>query len=208
MGAVAAGRWCRAPEKQAQDAPQEWDVGRCVRVGKIAKAHGIRGEVKVYPYSRDPEALAAYGVVYLGPVVDDDALALDEVPSSFQRFEVVRCRTQGKFAIVALAGMDNRNEAEACAGLELWVDEALLPPAGEDEFYWHEVVGMRAVTGEGRDLGLVRRLFETGAHDVLVIGDERREYLVPARQEFIERIDLHEKVLVVRPLPGLLEANE
>jgi len=183
-------------------------VGRCVRVGKIAKAHGIRGELKVYPYSRDPEALAAYGSVYLGPVVDDDVLALEEVPVSFQRFEVRRCRTQGKFAIVALAGMETRNHAETCAGLEVWVDEASLPPAGEDEFYWHEVVGMRVVTAGGRDLGLVRRLFETGAHDVLVIGDERREYLVPARQEFIERIDHHERLLIVRPLPGLLEANE
>jgi len=183
-------------------------VGRCVRVGKISKAHGIKGEVKVYPYSRDPEALAAYGFVYLGPVLDDDCLALDEVPPTFRRFEVLRCRSQGKFAIVALAGVRSRNDAETCAGLELWVDESLLPAAGEDEFYWHEVVGMRVVTGEGRDLGRVRRLFETGAHDVLVVGDERREYLIPARQEFIERIDQHERLLVVRPLPGLLEINE
>ncbi len=182
-------------------------MSRCIRVGRISKAHGIRGEVKILPYSRDPRALEGYPSLYLAPARGDEVMALDETPSSFRSLRVIRSRGGGKYAIVAFEGMTTRDQAEECVGLEIWVDADLLPEIEEDEFYWHELEGMTAVTEDGQTLGTVDVLFATGAHDILVIRDGDREYFVPARQEFVASIDRQRKVLVIRPIPGLLEMN-
>ena len=172
------------------------DRDRYLLIGKVAKAHGIKGELKFHPYGDDPDSIGHYREVLLqgGPA------------GNGRTYGVGRCRPQGKLAIVELDGVGDRDSAEALVGCEVWVSKEQLPALADDEFYWHEFEGLTVVTTEGRELGRVKAFLTTGAHEVMVVTGRGREYLIPARNEFIVHRDAQR--LVIAPPPGLLEINE
>ncbi len=164
-------------------------------IGRVAKAHGIKGEVKLLSYAEDSANTPHYRELLLRGGGSGDRL-----------YAVARCRPQGKYAILTLAGVADRNAADALIGAEVWVARAQLPLLGDDEFYWHDLVGLAVETEEGGALGTVRGLMATGGHDVLVVAGRGREILIPARHEFIVGQD-GERLVVALP-PGLVEMNE
>jgi 16S rRNA processing protein RimM len=167
-------------------------------VGKIGRPHGIKGEIKIHPYSGDPEILSDY-----------PALMLVRSGNKAQgTYRVTGGKVQGKAAILRLDGINSREQAEALVGCEVWVDKVHLPPLAEEEFYWQEMEGRRVVTTEGRELGEVTGLLATGAHDILVVTGDGREYLIPATREFMVKIEAETGVIVIQPVPGLLEIND
>lgn len=173
------------------------DTERHVLVGKVLKAHGIKGELKILVYSGDPDDFSHFPRILL----------VDEHFSTSKEFEVEKSRPQAKGVIVKLAGLDDRTSAEILHGFEIWTEKDFLPALAEDEFYWHEVVGLRVETENGEKLGKVKKLFESGAADILVIRGTGREYLVPAMDEFIASIDYDNGLLVIKDVPGLLDIN-
>ncbi len=166
-----------------------------IELGKIVKAHAIKGEVKVLPFSG----------------VAEDLLAMTEIELRHDGetvvFKLERIRPQGRLAIMQLAGVAGRSMAEDLVGSEVWGDEDSLPKLGTNEFYWHEMEGLEVETAAGQRLGRVQSLLATGAHDVLVISDGNSEYLVPAINELMVSLDKQAGVLVIDPPPGLLEIN-
>lgn len=171
------------------------NTGEFVELGKVAKPHGIRGEVKIYPYSGQPENFLEYKIVYLALSGNSDL-----VP-----FTIKKCRVQGKFALVTFAECTTRNRAEEIVGTELWLDKDELPNLDESEYYWLDLDGKTVVTDDGHELGVVTAIFDTGAHDVLNVSGKGREYLVPFHDSFIVRMD--ENVVVLSLPPGLLDIN-
>jgi 16S rRNA processing protein RimM len=167
-------------------------------VGKVSRPHGIKGEIKVNPYSGDPASLTRYPTVVL-TLSGREPLASYRVESG---------KVQGRVAILRLEGIDSRNEAESLAGHELWVERVHLPPLSAEEFYWQEMKGRRVITTDGRDVGEVTGLLTTGAHDILVIANGTREILIPAIREFMVEIREETGTIVVKIIPGLLEMNE
>ena len=89
----------------------------------------------------------------------------------------------------------------------MWVEKELLPELAPDEFVWHDLVGLKVSTAKGRELGKVKELFSTGGHDVLVIRGTGREYLIPAKQEFMLEVDQDGGILTVSEIPGLFDIN-
>ncbi len=166
-----------------------------VELGKIVKAHGIKGEVKVLPFSGVPEDLLTMAEIEL------------RHGGEGRIFKLERIRPQGRLAIMRLTGVVGRDMAEELVGSEVWGDEESLPELGADEFYWHEVEGLEVKTIAGLRLGRVQSLLATGAHDVLIITDGSSEYLVPAINEIMVSLDKAAGVLVIDPPPGLLEIN-
>lgn len=169
-----------------------------VLVGKVVKAHGIKGEVKVFPYSGSPQNFSSYKTLVL---VEPETGALHSRAVS-------RARSQEKTAILELAGVVGRDAADSLRGFEVWVAKADLPESGPDEYYWHTMEGALVVTEDGRELGCVTGLFNAGAHDILVVTGQGREYLIPVLDEIICRIDEQNHTLVIAPPPGLLELND
>ncbi len=166
-----------------------------VLLGKITRPHGIRGEVKMHPYSGQPENMLQYRVVFIGTGKAEER----------QRFEIRRARVQGNTVLLKLTGCDDRNRAETLADREVWLDYRDLPELEDDEFYWADLHGKGVRTREGRELGRVTGLLDTGAHTVLSVTGTGHEYLVPVRDEFVVLIDEHEVILDLPP--GLLEIN-
>ena len=171
--------------------------GANVLVGKVSKPHGIKGQLKIYPYSGSAENFQSYSRVRL-TYPDGKSMGWHDVQSS---------RNQGKFAVVTLAGIDSRTAAEAVTGFEIWVDRDSLPPLTDEEFYWQDLIGKDVVTKSGMRLGKVSSFLATGAHDVLVVTQKDREYMIPAVEQFVLGVN-EDDVLVVDPPEGLLEINK
>ncbi len=168
-----------------------------VRVGRVGKPHGIKGELKVQPYGV-PEDFSHFPEVRFG----------DEASPSGPLYKVLRQRPQAKTVLVVLADIDDRTAAELIVGREVWVAEQYLPALADDEFYWHQLVGLRVIVEGGRELGKVTALFSTCGHDVLVVHGSGREYLIPARREFMLNTDAQAGVLTVADIPGLFDLND
>ena len=140
-------------------------AGRVI-VGRVSGIYGVQGWVRVYSHTAPRLGILAYSPWYLGHGAD------------WQRYEVAEGRSQGKGIIARLGGITDRDQARALMGRHIAVARDQLPALAEDEHYWVDLIGLEVVTVEGRVLGTVAGLMETGANDVLVVKGER-ERLVP-----------------------------
>lgn len=168
-----------------------------ILVGQVVKPHGLKGEVKILPFSDDPHNFTLF----------TDLLLVDPDNHNKTLCRVKRSRIQGKMAIVSLAEISNRDDSELQVGREVWARLDELPPLAEDEFYWQDLKGMRVACENGRELGIITDLLAAGGHDILVITGKGQEYMIPAVKEFMVKIDQGERMVVVAPPPGLLEIN-
>jgi 16S rRNA processing protein RimM len=155
-----------------------------VELGTVNGVFGVRGWVKVYSFTRPRERILDYPAWYVG-----DA-------GSARRLQVLDGRQQGQGIVARLEGVDDRDAAQSLVGRPIGVPATDLEPAGEDEFYWRDLVGLTVVTLSGVELGTVRGLMETGANDVLEISDEA-EHLLPFTRQVVREVDLDGGRMVV-----------
>jgi 16S rRNA processing protein RimM len=170
-----------------------------VVVGRIGKAHGIRGEVTVEIRTDDPELRFA----------PEAELATDR--SDRPTLVVVRSRPHSGRMLVLFDGVPDRNAAELLRGTLLSVDADDDPPIDDpDEFYDHQLVGLSAVTVDGTVLGEVADVVHLPASVLLAVRREgaAREVLVPFVREIVPEVDVAGGRVVVDPPPGLLELAE
>ena len=171
--------------------------GGQIAVGKVAKAHGIKGELKVYPFSGNPDDFRGYRQLTL----------VEPGHGLVKSYEVAQCRPLGNLVLLQLAGLSGRSAAEGLRGWEVRIARELLPTPGAGIFYWHELEGLPVISDGGRELGKITSLLTTTAHDILVITGAGGEYLIPAVAECVAGFTADGKGLMVTPPPGLLEMN-
>jgi len=162
-----------------------------IAIGHIAAVFGVKGEVKVTLATDFPERFQGLETVYLGP----DARPVRMVSS----------RPHQDNLLVRLEGYDDRDAAQTLQGLWIQVPQADILPLGEGEHYVFQLVGLRVLTTDGRDLGVIEEILSTPANDVFVVRGEAGEVLIPYINDVIaeERLDAGE--MIVHPLPGLLD---
>jgi len=159
-------------------------------VARVVGAHGVRGEIRCEILTDFPERLKTTSRLYSG---DSHTLLVVE-----------RARLQGPGAILKIAGVDSRDDAQRLRGQTLSVPEAEAVPLSEGTFFWHQIIGLRVRTVDGQELGTVTEILQTGGNDVYVVRDERREVLVPAIKDVVKEIDLSARQISVELLEGLL----
>ena len=125
-----------------------------------------------------------------------------------QAYRPLTVRPHKNFILAQLEGIRTREEAEQLRGKQVLIDPAELPPLEEDEYYWHEIVGMRVVTEEGEEVGTVTEILSTGSNDVYVVQEGEKEFLIPAIVDVIIAIDREARTMVIRPLEGLLQEDD
>lgn len=154
-----------------------------VVVGRIGSPHGVAGAVRVASSTQPPENIEQYR-----PWMLISGAAADEDP---RPVEVLALTPHPQGYVARLAGVADRDAAAGLSGLLVAVPRAALPePESDREYYWQDLIGMSVTDTADEALGTVRRLLATGANDVLVIGDGRRETLVPFLNEFVVDVDL------------------
>jgi 16S rRNA processing protein RimM len=158
-------------------------------VGKVTRAHGIRGEVAVEVRSDNPERFTDGATVF--------------TPEG-RELTIERVHAHGQRTLVRFVGVADRTAAEALAGTLLEVPESWLPALGDGEYWPFQLEGCRVVTQAGRELGIVSDVIPNPANDLWVAVDETgTETLVPALRDLIVEVDLATKRILVRDIPGL-----
>ena len=165
-----------------------------VLVGRIARQHGLRGEVVIHPETDFPELRFAEGAtVYVRRGDRVEALQVD------------RSRAHAGRPLVGFRGVETLEDAEALGRGELRIPESALAPLPEGEYYWYQYIGARVRTEAGDEVGAVVRVEPTGGTGMLVVQRGEEEVQVPLTPAMcpVLRPDL----IVVRPPDGLLDLN-
>lgn len=163
-------------------------------VGRITRAHGIRGEVLVGVRTDEPDERFA-----AGSVLDTDAGPLTVAASRWHSGQL----------LVRFTGVSDRNGAEELRGRWLVVDSGSLPPTGDpDEFRDHELIGLAVQTLAGAHVGEVADVLHLGQDVLQVRRGDGGEVLVPFVKAIVPEIDMAAGVLRIDPPPGLLNPEE
>lgn len=165
-----------------------------LRVGVISSTHGIRGEVKVYPTTDDPERFLDLDEVILDTGREHKILEIEGV--KFFKNQV----------ILKFKGYDNINDIEKYLKKDLLMDREHAVELGENENFIADLIDMEVVTDEGKVLGTLTDVIETGANDVYAVKTpEGKEILLPAIRDCIRDVNVDEKRMTVHVMEGLLD---
>jgi 16S rRNA processing protein RimM len=158
---------------------------RLVLMGAILGAHGIKGDVKVKSFAAKPAAIAEYG-----PLTDT---------KHKRSFELSIVGAAKGVLIGRIAGITDRNAAEALKGVELFVDRERLPaPDDPEEYYLADLIGLDAVDGKGAKLGEIVSVDNYGAGDLLLVVPEGGEgFVVPFAKAFVPVVDVKGRRVVL-----------
>lgn len=171
--------------------PVEPDV---VAVGRVGKPRGVRGDVFVQPWTDAPEQRFAVDAV------------LQTDPSTVGPLTVTAMSQAAGRLVVHFDGYDDRVGAESLRGTQLLIDAAARPQLDDpDEFYDTELVGLRARSATGEELGQVREVLHAGGADYLVVDVAGQDRLVPFVSAIVLSVDLAAGVVEVDPPDGLFD---
>lgn len=161
-----------------------------ILVGKISGLHGVKGWVKVFSDTDPRDGITKYSTWFIQlPNADD---------GQWRKIKLEAGRCQGKTVIAKLDGYDDRDESMQLVGARIAISPEQLKSLDQDEYYWRELIGLRVVNQQDVELGVVERLFETGANDVLVVKTETQERLIPwTLGHAVLDVDLEQGVILV-----------
>ncbi len=163
---------------------------RFLVIGQVVKPHGVRGEVRVTPFTDAPERFQWLETVYLGE-------------SDPQPAPVESVRLHHNLILVKLAGYDDRDAAEQLRDVLLQVPEAEGIPLEEGEYYLYQLIGLQVYSDAEEHLGELVDVLETRANNVFVVQGPGGELLLPDIDEVVQEIDFENGRMLVHLLPGL-----
>ena len=164
-----------------------------LKVGVITTTHGVRGEVKVYPTTDEPERFLELDYVLL------------DTGRELRKLEIKNVKFFKNLVILKFKGVDNINDIEKYKGRELWIPRKEGQELEEDEYYIADLLGMSVVLEDGQEFGTLKDVMETGANDVYIIDSaEHGEVLLPAIKECILDVDLEKNVMTIHLMKGLI----
>ncbi len=168
-----------------------------VESGLIVGTHGLRGDLKVRPLSGDPAALLSATEVFLR--LPDGRL---------HKSEPLRQSLHKGVVLLRFSGLESLTAVEGFKGCKVLIDRELLPELEDGEFYWHQIEGARVVDRSHGELGHIRSMFTTAAHDTWVVEGVEAEVMIPVVARFIVDIDIEQKLIQVDLPEGLVEIGE
>lgn len=168
-----------------------------LKVGIITNTHGLKGEVKVFPTTDDPKRFLELEEVILDTGKEKTVLEISGV------------RFLKNMVLLKFKGFDDISEIEKFRQKELFVTRDQAVPLGENEYFIADLIGLKAFSDQGEELGEVAEVLQSAANDIYVIKKEgMSDLLVPAIRDCVKQIDLEERKVEIHLLPGLREANQ
>ncbi|MEA3223582.1 MAG: ribosome maturation factor RimM [Thermodesulfobacteriota bacterium] len=153
-----------------------------IEIAKVKGPKGLKGEFLLTPYGDSFEQFKAYPYLIIGSLGKPR-----RVLSCMQR--------KGKY-IVRLEGITNISQAERLKGEGVFIKRQWLPHLEEDEYYWRDLIGMKVLKEDGRELGELVNIIRTGSNDVYVV-DKEKQYLIPAVVDVVKDISIEKRTIVV-----------
>ncbi|SNR62805.1 16S rRNA processing protein RimM [Methylobacillus rhizosphaerae] len=158
-------------------------------MGRIVAPYGVYGWIKVLPDTEYIDSLFEYGRWILGR-------GDPTCPEQWRPYEVEKAKVHNDLLLVKLKGIDDRDAAFACKGMQVAVYRDELPEPEDGEYYWSDLIGLQVRNQEGVDLGRVVDVFATGANDVIVLQGDR-ERLLPFVGQVVLEVDIASKTMLV-----------
>jgi 16S rRNA processing protein RimM len=160
-------------------------------VGKLRHAHGVRGEMFMEIFTDFPERLQPGIILYLG--------------SENKQLHLTKRRQHQDGLLLTFEGYATPEEVSQFRNQVVFVKSADRPLLADGEYYHHQLISLHVITDNGKSIGIVTEILETGASDVLVIHPETGlDVLVPMVDAFVQRIDLARREITVHLIPGIL----
>ncbi len=160
-----------------------------VEVGHISGAYGVHGWIRVRPYSAEADALLAVREWWLDS-------------PEWHVAEVMQARWHGDEIVARLAGVSDRNAAEALRGSIVHISRHCFPVLGENEYYWVDLIGLSVFNLREEYLGTVRSMMDNGAHSVLQVCADmpdggKKELLIPFVDSYVGKVDCESRKITV-----------
>jgi 16S rRNA processing protein RimM len=167
-----------------------------IEVGRIADAWGIKGWFKVLPYSADSEALFSSKRWFLLPT--------ERGKPTFDgcvKIAIKEAKEHSDSVVACAHDLEDRNAAEALRGARIFISRSSFPTAGDNEYYWVDLIGLDVVNRQAESMGKVRELLSTGPQTVLVLDFEldgkMQERMIPFVSAYVDEVDLAARVIRV-----------
>ena len=162
-----------------------------IKIGRIVNAVALRGEVKVYNYSSYKERYEE----------------LDRIIVEGKEYGIEKVRYQQQMVILKLAGVNDRNAAEAMKNKDVFITEADLKELPEDTFYIRDLIGLPVLNEEtGEKIGVLKDVLQPSSQDVYVVKrEEASDVLIPAVSQFIKEVNIKDGFIKVHLIEGLVE---
>lgn len=166
------------------------------QVGVIASTHGLQGEVNVFPTTQDPNRFKKLKKVTLHTQKGEEIL-----------LDVVSARFFKKFVIVKFKQFGDINEVEKFRGCELTIDRKDAIKLNKGEYYCADLIGLKIVDEDGKELGTLSEILQTGANDVyeMTRNDTDEKVYIPAIKDCVKEIDVEGGKIVIHVMDGLLD---
>jgi 16S rRNA processing protein RimM len=156
-----------------------------INVGKISGVFGVKGWVKVFSYTDPRDNILSYSPWLL------------KKGDQIKTVNVVDGQLQGKTIVAQLADINDRDQAAALMGWEIFITQDQLPRPAKGEYYWSELIGLQVETVDGVRLGVVDSMLETGANDVIIVKGERERVIPFLQGGTIIKVDLDAGKIIV-----------
>jgi 16S rRNA processing protein RimM len=166
-----------------------------VEVARVLGAWGIKGGIKIKPFSADPQALFSSKRWYVQAGERPGTLPKPAQPNAAplpRLLRVIQAREQGDLIVATCQEIGDRNAAEAMAGARVFIPRTSFPTPADDEFYWVDLIGLAVRNRTGLHLGTVTTLIETGPHCVLSIQPDdaaSEPVLIPFVNAYVDQVD-------------------
>jgi 16S rRNA processing protein RimM len=165
-----------------------------VLIGKIIGAHGVYGNLKLFSFA---ESLVIFQA--------GSSIRVQCPGHAAKNYEISWVKPHSRKALLSLKGIENRPQAEALKGSELYIEKKVLPELDDGSYYWFDLIGLEVFTTDDMCLGRVDSIIETGSNDVYVVKADKKEVLIPAIESVVQTIDLTNKRMLVELPDGWLE---
>tara|TARA_B100001123_G_C14905795_1_gene865706 strand:+ start:202 stop:729 length:528 start_codon:yes stop_codon:yes gene_type:complete len=154
-------------------------------LGEISGLFGVRGEVRVFDYSRKR-----------GDILKYDPWLIER-DGKWNETSVRNSRHHQETLVVHLEGFDDRDLSRTLIGTKVAIKQSQLPKLNDGEFYWHELEGLAVINDNGHEFGTIEKFIETGANDVFVVRGEK-ERLIPYTKDVVIEVDFRRNLVLVK----------
>jgi 16S rRNA processing protein RimM len=163
-----------------------------VEIARIQGPHGLKGRMRITPFGDSFEQFKTYSHLIIGP--------------EGRPVKVLSVQQKKNSYIIGLEGYVSIDQVEQLKGVVVYVKREQLGELEENEYYWRDIIGLKVIGLDGRELGEVVEIFATGSNDVYVV-DREKQYLIPATRDVVKEISFESRSMIIDAslLEGLLD---
>ena len=162
------------------------------RIGQIVNTQGLKGEVRVYPYTDDINRFDELEYFYIDKNLNN-------------KYEVERVRYKGNMVIMKIKDIDSIELAEKLKTKNMYIGREQGRDLEEGEFFVSDLIGLDVFTVDGEKVGVLKDVLQHAINDVYVVSSGEKEYLIPSIEKFVPTIDLDQNKMIIDPIKGMLD---